>query len=123
LLPSPGKRNCGSSTDGSLQIPRHNSERRLVFCRKGEFAMDGHFHPADQPLVQAPEFSCTVKRRRPVLVRMGDFVMGAVARMRSRRVLSLMDDRMLRDIGLDRGAAQYEISRSFPSPLACPPKL
>ena len=75
--------------------------------------MDGHFHLPDQAFAQSPEFSCTVKPRRPVLVTMVDFVMSGVARMRSRRVLSLMDDRMLRDIGLDRGAAQYEIDKPF----------
>ena len=32
---------------------------------------------------------------------------------RSRRQLSELDDRLLRDIGLDRGKAQYEASKGF----------
>jgi uncharacterized protein YjiS (DUF1127 family) len=32
---------------------------------------------------------------------------------KSRRQLSELDDRLLRDIGLDRGAARYEASKGF----------
>jgi uncharacterized protein YjiS (DUF1127 family) len=51
--------------------------------------------------------------RRPVLTALVDLVIGSIERARSRRTLRLMDDRMLRDIGIDRGAAQYESDKPF----------
>ncbi len=58
---------------------------------------------------QLPALCEPVRVRRPVLTILADLVIGSIERARSRRVLRLMDDRMLRDIGIDRGAAQYEI--------------
>jgi uncharacterized protein YjiS (DUF1127 family) len=75
--------------------------------------MDGHFHVPDQAFPQARYCSGPVQRRRPVLVQVVDLVMGAVERARGRRVLSLLDDRMLRDIGIDRGVANYEGDKPF----------
>ncbi len=49
----------------------------------------------------------------PVLVSLADKLMSFVERVRSRRTLGLMDDRMLRDIGIDRGTAYQEIQKPF----------
>ncbi len=74
--------------------------------------MDGHISLHD---FQAPpsDLGCTAPPRRPVLTILSDLVAGVVERARSRRSLRLMDDRMLRDIGLDRGTAQYESDKPF----------
>ena len=40
-------------------------------------------------------------------------VMSRVELQRSRRQLSELDDRMLRDIGVDRGRARYEAGKGF----------
>jgi uncharacterized protein YjiS (DUF1127 family) len=42
-----------------------------------------------------------------------DNVMTRVELARSRRQLAQLDERLLRDIGLDRGTARYEASKSF----------
>ena len=42
-----------------------------------------------------------------------DNVMTRAELSRSRRQLAQLDERMLRDIGLDRGTARYEASKSF----------
>ncbi|MBV8394446.1 MAG: DUF1127 domain-containing protein [Alphaproteobacteria bacterium] len=39
--------------------------------------------------------------------------MSRVELQRSRRQLSELDDRMLRDIGVDRGRARYEAGKGF----------
>lgn len=74
--------------------------------------MDGHislhdFHPQHAALDGA------APARRPVLTVLADLVIGWIACARSRRLLRRLDDRMLRDIGLDRGAAQYESDKPF----------
>jgi uncharacterized protein YjiS (DUF1127 family) len=42
-----------------------------------------------------------------------DSVMTRAELARSRRQLALLDERLLRDIGLDRGTARFEASKSF----------
>ena len=42
-----------------------------------------------------------------------DNVMTRTELARSRRQLAQLDERLLRDIGLDRGAARFEASKSF----------
>jgi uncharacterized protein YjiS (DUF1127 family) len=42
-----------------------------------------------------------------------DNVMTRAELARSRRQLADLDDRLLRDIGLDRGTARYEASKNF----------
>ena len=42
-----------------------------------------------------------------------DNVMTRAELSRSRRQLAELDERLLRDIGLDRGTARYEASKSF----------
>ncbi|HTB37753.1 MAG TPA: DUF1127 domain-containing protein [Reyranella sp.] len=42
-----------------------------------------------------------------------DNVMTRAELARSRRQLAQLDERLLRDIGLDRGTARYEASKSF----------
>jgi uncharacterized protein YjiS (DUF1127 family) len=42
-----------------------------------------------------------------------DSVMTRAELARSRRQLAQLDERMLRDIGLDRGTARFEASKSF----------
>ncbi|MEO8558925.1 MAG: DUF1127 domain-containing protein [Rhodospirillales bacterium] len=42
------------------------------------------------------------------LVRLADSVVLTLAKQRSRMVLSQLDDRMLRDIGIDRATAAHE---------------
>jgi uncharacterized protein YjiS (DUF1127 family) len=74
--------------------------------------MDGNisFHEIHP---QHCEFAPPAPVRRPVLTVLVDLVIGSIERARSRRVLRLMDDRMLRDIGIDRGTAQYESDKPF----------
>lgn len=74
--------------------------------------MDGNISLHD---FRAPQQECHLPAptRRPVLTILADLVIGAVERARGRRTLRLLDDRMLRDIGLDRGAAQYESDKPF----------
>jgi uncharacterized protein YjiS (DUF1127 family) len=74
--------------------------------------MDGNISLHDFR-AQHPEFAPPAPVRRPVLTILIDLVIGSIERARSRRVLRLMDDRMLRDIGIDRGAAQYESDKPF----------
>jgi uncharacterized protein YjiS (DUF1127 family) len=56
---------------------------------------------------------------RAVALLAGSVVVGVEALMtraelsRSRRQLADLDDRLLRDIGLDRGKAQYEANKGF----------
>jgi uncharacterized protein YjiS (DUF1127 family) len=61
----------------------------------------------------APPAPCPRARRLPVLQFITDQVMGALERARGRRTLRLLDDRMLRDIGIDRGTAAYEGDKPF----------
>ena len=42
-----------------------------------------------------------------------DTIMTRAELARSRRQLAELDERLLRDIGLDRGTARYEASKSF----------
>ena len=64
---------------------------------------------------EAPSFSFG----RAMALLAGTVVVGVEALItraelsRSRRQLSELDDRLLRDIGLDRGKAQYEASKGF----------
>jgi uncharacterized protein YjiS (DUF1127 family) len=50
---------------------------------------------------------------RPVLISLVDQLLDLIERARSRRNLSKLDDRMLRDIGLDRGTAHSEARKPF----------
>jgi uncharacterized protein YjiS (DUF1127 family) len=65
---------------------------------------------------EAPSFSFG---RAAMALLAGTVVVGVEALItraelhRSRRQLSELDDRLLRDIGLDRGKAQYEASKGF----------
>jgi uncharacterized protein YjiS (DUF1127 family) len=64
---------------------------------------------------EAPSFSFG----RVLALLAGTVVVGVEALMtraelnRSRRQLSELDDRLLRDIGLDRGSARYEAAKGF----------
>ena len=64
---------------------------------------------------EAPSFSFG----RAMALLAGTVVVGVEALMtraelrRSRRQLAELDDRLLRDIGLDRGKARYEASKGF----------
>lgn len=56
-------------------------------------------------------------QRRPIvdttLVRVVDTVLYWHERMKSRRMLASLDERMLRDVGLDQATAQREADRPF----------
>lgn len=64
---------------------------------------------------EAPSFSIG----RAVALLAGTIVVGVEALMnraelhRSRRQLAELDDRLLRDIGIDRGRAQFEAGKGF----------
>ena len=64
---------------------------------------------------EAPSFSFG----RAVALLGGAIVVGVEALMtraelhRSRRQLAELDDRLLRDIGIDRGRAHYEVTKGF----------
>lgn len=67
--------------------------------------------------ISLPEFlssqpECAPVRRSPFQI-VADLVIGTIERARSRRTLRLLDDRMLRDIGVDRGTAQFESDKPF----------
>ncbi len=49
----------------------------------------------------------------PLLVRLSDAVVTMLAKQRSRIALGQLDDRMLRDIGIDRATAANEAERSI----------
>lgn len=51
--------------------------------------------------------------RSSLLVTLADQLMTWIERARSRRALGCLDDRMLGDIGFDRGAIQAEIQKPF----------
>lgn len=51
--------------------------------------------------------------RRPLLVAFADTVFGWMQRDRERHMLSEIDDRMLRDIGLDRADVLAEAAKPF----------
>lgn len=74
--------------------------------------MDGNFPVRDLLPLHDAGFT-RAAQPRPVLVGLADRLMGWVERVRSRRTLGLMDDRMLRDIGIDRGTANQEIHKPF----------
>ncbi len=49
----------------------------------------------------------------PLLVRLSDAFAAMLAKQRSRMALGQLDDRMLRDIGIDRATAANEAERSI----------
>lgn len=51
--------------------------------------------------------------RRPILVALADTVFGWMQRERERHMLNAIDDRMLRDIGLDRSDVLAEAAKPF----------
>lgn len=59
-------------------------------------------HPAGKPRSWAAPFSA------PGLVRLADTMALLLAKQRSRMALAQLDDRMLRDIGIDRATAANE---------------
>ncbi len=59
-------------------------------------------HPAGKPRSGAAPFSAAV------LVRLADTMALLMAKQRSRMALAQLDDRMLRDIGIDRATAANE---------------
>ena len=63
----------------------------------------------------APSFSFTriVARVAGSVVAGVEAVMNRAELRRSRRQLAELDDRLLRDIGLDRGKARYEAGKGF----------
>ena len=58
-----------------------------------------------------------MRPRSPVagaaLLRAVDAVLGWHERVKSRRVLAALDDRMLRDVGIDQATARREAERPF----------
>jgi uncharacterized protein YjiS (DUF1127 family) len=72
--------------------------------------MDGNFPLRDLLPLHESGF---VQTRPPILVGLADKVLGWIDRARSRRSLALMDDRMLRDIGVDRGTVAQEMQKPF----------
>jgi uncharacterized protein YjiS (DUF1127 family) len=72
--------------------------------------MDGNFPLRDLLPLHDAGF---VQARPSVLVGLSDRLLGWIDRARSRRSLSLMDDRMLRDIGVDRGTVAQELQKPF----------
>lgn len=51
--------------------------------------------------------------RRPLLLGFADMLVGWMQRDRERQMLGEIDDRMLRDIGLDRGDVLAEAAKPF----------
>jgi uncharacterized protein YjiS (DUF1127 family) len=80
---------------------------------KGDLAMNGSCCTLD---TTAPAALATLAQRRRMhgtLVETAERLWRWYDRARSRRALMGMDDRMLRDIGIDRATAQYEGTRPF----------
>ena len=67
--------------------------------------MDGNFPIRDLLPLRPVDIARFAPAKTPVLLGLADKFMGLVERVRSRRTLDMMDDRMLRDIGIDRGTA------------------
>jgi uncharacterized protein YjiS (DUF1127 family) len=75
--------------------------------------MDGNFPIRDLLPLRPVDIARFAPAKAPVLVGVADRLMSWVERVRSRRTLGLMDDRMLRDIGIDHGTAYQEIQKPF----------
>ena len=50
---------------------------------------------------------------RPILLRLADLLIGWLQRSQERRMLADVDDRMLRDVGIDRADLQAEAAKPF----------
>lgn len=75
--------------------------------------MDGNFPIRDLLPLRPVDMAQFTPAKAPVLVGLADKLLSWVERVRSRRTLGLMDDRMLRDIGIDRGTAHQEVQKPF----------
>lgn len=75
--------------------------------------MDGNVHVRDQLPRRPAELVRLAPTRLPMLVILADRLMTWIERARSRRVLGCLDERMLRDIGADRGTIHTEIQKPF----------
>ena len=75
--------------------------------------MDGNFPIRDLLPLRPVDIARFAPAKAPVLVTAAEKLMGWIERVRSRRTLGLMDDRMLRDIGIDRGTAYQEVQKPF----------
>jgi len=60
-----------------------------------------------------PRLRQLARARRSALIVLAETLMTWIERARSRRVLGSLDDRMLSDIGMDRGDVQSEIAKPF----------
>ena len=75
--------------------------------------MDGNFPIRDLLPLRPQDIAPYQPAPQPALVSLADKVFAWVERVRSRRTLGLLDDRMLRDIGVDRGSVHDEIQKPF----------
>jgi uncharacterized protein YjiS (DUF1127 family) len=71
--------------------------------------MDGNVQLRDQRPAGVARFA----PRQTLLVILADRLMTWIEHARSRRILGSLDDRMLRDIGADRGTIHAEIRKPF----------
>ncbi len=75
--------------------------------------MDGNIPLRDQLSLRPTGAARVATPRQPMLVILADRLMAWFERARSRRILGSLDDRMLRDIGADRGTIHAEIQKPF----------
>lgn len=75
-------------------------------------ALSGHGRDAKPRRRSAPDLNGAPSCQSVLLV-LADRLMIWIERARSRHILGGLDDRMLRDIGADRGAIQAELQKPF----------
>jgi uncharacterized protein YjiS (DUF1127 family) len=75
--------------------------------------MDGNFPIRDLLPLRPFDGVHFAPAPQPALASLADRLMSWIERTRSRRALSQFDDRMLRDIGIDRGTAYNEVQKPF----------
>ncbi len=73
-------------------------------------------HPTFAPALDRQARRAVRSTIQALLIRLADRIASWHERARSRRALLALDDRLLRDIGIDRATAELEGSRSFWEP-------